>query len=111
MMGDTLNKRRLKALAADPLREDDFLNEFAQVYGSACETWMSVRDRKALRQKYASGKYDFKCVSADESNAAGRVERRRHDALLKHGWKLLAYEQNFNLYDAVLFKAKRQVAR
>lgn len=105
-----MNKNQLKALAADPHREDDFLTEFAQAYGSACEIWMDSASRDALRRKYASGRYEFKAIS-DDGYVNDQRAHRRHQQLTLSGWKLLDYDQNVGRYDAVYYKARRRTTR
>lgn len=90
------------------IQKDDlhnFMEEFAQTYGSACEIWMNADDRNKLAELYAKGTYDFVALSGgDEEDGA---EDSKMKSYLRKGWKLLADEQNDDSYDSVLYKKKK----
>jgi len=92
----------LVKLAKD--KSESFIEEFAQVYGSAAEIWMDEKDVEKLMGLYASGQYDFVCLGGE--SRAGDDDTKMEQMSAK-GWRLLADEQNEESYDSVLYKKKK----
>ena len=82
---------------------DDFMTEFGQVYGSAADIWMGEQDQEKLKKFYASDKYEFLCLGGEST--AGEDDSKVHSYINK-GWKMFRDEQNYDSYDAILYKKK-----
>lgn len=82
---------------------DEFMEEFAQVYGNAAEMWMGEEDCKKLKKMYATGKYEFMCLGGE--SRAGEDDSKVKQYIDK-GWKMFRDEQNYDSYDAILYKEK-----
>lgn len=80
-----------------------FMEEFAQVYGSAAEIWMGEQDCEKLKKMYATDEYEFMCIGGEST--AGEDDSKVHSYTSK-GWKMFQDEQNGDSYDAILYKKK-----
>lgn len=92
---------RLEELAKH--KSDEFIEEFAQTYGSAAEMWMGEKDVDRLMGFYASGQYEFTVIGG-ESRAGD--DDSKLEQMRSKGWQVFADEQNEDNYDCVLYKKK-----
>ena len=71
------NESKLIDFAKDKTKVDEFISEFAQAMGSACDVWMDEDNQKKLAKMVASGKYKFKCDCYDTEHVDKNAAHRR----------------------------------
>jgi hypothetical protein len=81
----------------------EFVEEFAQLYNSACEMWMNEIQQKELQALFYSKKYKFKCLSGIDKDG---YSDSKIDRAMEKGWTMFADEQNGDSYDSIFYKEK-----
>lgn len=102
--GDKVKKSDIKMLI-DLAKKDpeEFIEEFAQYYNSACELWMNENDIEKLAKLYASDEYKFISLSGETEDG---FNDSKTETYINKNWILLASEQNHDNYDSILYKKK-----
>lgn len=88
---------------------DDFINDFAQSKGSACEMWMKDKAKKELTKFFADDTHDFKCVTVDTERKD--AYDKKVDAMKKQGWKIYDEEHNMEQTDIIFYRFKSKKLR
>lgn len=79
---------------------EEFVNNFSQAKGSACEVWMDYETMKKLTKAFAKNDSVFKCKAFDGN---GKEEKAK---MVAKGWKVFASDQNIQQSDFIFIKNK-----
>jgi hypothetical protein len=94
---------KLRSAAIEGMRfkdSDDFIDEFVECFGSACDIWMSEADKNKLMELYANDA-EVMCLSGESEDGSNDSAYAKAE---RDGWTLLADEQNYENYDSVFYK-------
>lgn len=80
-----------------------FEEAFLDAYVSAADWWMGDHQWEKMKELFSSGKYEFITISGESHDGK---EDSKMKTLLSAGWEIFDEENNFENYDAILFKEK-----